>query len=543
MNDILDIGIPFRDLHFVMKDIQLYSTTLGRSDEYQTRTAGHRLLLITGGHGTLTTDNGLVRLQRGKCIHLSHEARTVMAQKSDEPLLYYMLTYSITRTAEEDVSSAACKQPSSLNGLFPDGEVKGLSFQLLEERMNELLSHAADWSPQVQMQRHFRFQSLMYLVLEHNVNQTGAENAKAAVERTIHYVQEHYQEVTHIEQLAQMANMSRRWYNILFKEITGQSPTDYLTGIRIRRAKELLHISGNRLYDIAREVGFSDEHYFSRRFKQSVGFSPRQYVMNRRHVGISVTYPELLYSIGVTPIAAPVGYDDFPSYLREPFANVMRLSCSNEPDYESIRIARPDFILAPVWKDQQNYEALSRIATTVLLPERDDWRDELRDMAEVLGKRKEAGYVIQNYESSIAAARERLHAMIQGESVVYMRITGDEAFVYGAQSSRGRMLHQELGLRTVQALQQEESALVMSMASLSALNADHIILHIDQHRRGTQEAYKQWIASGGWNELSSFKRKQIYPVGGMEWFNFSFSPLATCRAIEELIHRLEKEKR
>lgn len=541
MNNRLDTGIPFRDIHFVMNSIQLCRTTLGRMDRHQNRTALHMLLLITGGDGVLRRGNDHVRLSKGKCFSLTPQSTFTIAQEGDEPLVYYMLTFGAAcMRTENDVSSTVGMMSSDLQTLFPDGEILGLSFGLLEERMKELLRHAGELDARPQMHVHFRFQELVYLVLQQNVSQVGEEDAKAAVERTIQYIQEHYREVNPIGQLAQMANMSRRWYDYLFKEITGQSPTDYVTGLRIRRAKELLHLTSKRLYDIAREVGFQDEHYFSRRFKQTVGLSPRQYVMNRRHVGISVTYPELLYSIGVTPIAAPAGYGGFPSYLKEPFAHVMRLSPSNEPDYESIAIAKPDFILAPAWNDKQNYEALSRIATTVLLPEREDWRDELRDMADMLGRRREAERVIQHYVSNIESVGSQLQAMLQGESVLYMRLTGEEAVVYGTQSSRGKVIHQELGLQAVQALQQAESGFVLSMSSLSALNADHIILHIDQHIRGTRETYKQWATSEVWRNMSSYRRKQVYLVGGMEWFNFSFSPLATRRAMEKLVSRLKK---
>jgi ABC-type Fe3+-hydroxamate transport system substrate-binding protein len=294
----------------------------------------------------------------------------------------------------------------------------------------------------------------------------------------------------------------------------------------IRRAKELLHISSNRLSDIARQVGYQDEHYFSRRFKQTVGLSPRQYVTNRRHLGISVTYPELLYSLGVTPIAAPICHDSFPSYLTESFKNVMQMNDARWPDYETIRSLRPDLILAPAWKDEQNYEALSSIAPTVLLPEREDWRDELRDMADILGKRKEAEQVIQAYETKVAAAREQLCSIVGDESVVYLRVAKDETVVYGTHSSRGKMIHQELGLKSAKALLNVKTGVTLSKETLRTLNIDHIILHIDPQERRVQEMFEQWSRSDLWRELTAVKKKQIYPVGSREWYkgtyNFTF---------------------
>lgn len=537
MSQKIKKAIPFRDLHFAMNDIELCCITSDdmETETYHIKSVEHTLLLIVGGKGFLKIESSLVSLQKGHCIHLPPKTKATftLTQESGEPLQYYMLTFDMFYKVVGSINSSATDE------VFPHGVIKGLHFQLIEEKMKALLSHVNEQDARLLMQQHFHFQQLIYFMLEHN-NQERTENAKVAVERTIQYIQEHYQEVTHIEQLAQMANMSRRWYNSLFKDITGQNPTDYLTEVRIRRAKELLSMTNNRLFDIARAIGFQDEHYFSRRFKQTVGLSPRQYVLNRRHVGISVTYPELLYSIGITPIAAPIGHKDLPSYLKEPFANVMRLSCSNVPDYESIRIAKPDFILAPAWKDEHHYDTLSSIATTVLLPEREHWWEELRDMADVLGKGKEAERVIQRYEVNISVARDRLHKMIQGESVVYLRMIGDKAVVYGADSNRGKLIYQDLGLKAPQALQDVQSGTALSVGMLSALDADHIIFHIDHHIKGTQETYQQWTTSEEWQQLTSFKRSQLYSVGGMEWYNFSFSPLATSRAIEEIVHCLEK---
>ena len=174
-------------------------------------------LLIVGGKGFLKIESNLVPFHKGHCIHLSPKtkATVTVTQESGEPLQYYMLTFDMFCKVAGSINSSATDE------LFPHGVIKGLQFQLVEEKMKALLSHVNEQDARVLMQQHFHFQQLIYFMLEHN-NQERTENAKVAVERTIQYIQEHYQEVTHIEQLAQMANMSRRWYNSLFKDITGQ---------------------------------------------------------------------------------------------------------------------------------------------------------------------------------------------------------------------------------------------------------------------------------------------------------------------------------
>lgn len=145
MNNRLDTGIPFRDIHFVMNSIQLCRITLGRTDKHQTQTALHMLLLITGGSGVLRRENDHVRLRKGKCFSLPPQTTFTIAQEGDEPLVYYMLTFGAAcMGAENDVSSTVGMPSSDLQALLPDGEMTGLSFGLLEERMKELLRHAAE---------------------------------------------------------------------------------------------------------------------------------------------------------------------------------------------------------------------------------------------------------------------------------------------------------------------------------------------------------------------------------------------------------------
>ena len=64
-----------------------------------------------------------------------------------------------------------------------------------------------------------------------------------------------------------------------------------------------------------------------------------------------------------------------------------------DTNFEAILEANPDLIIAPAWWSKKDYDQLSAIAPTVLLPEREEWPDELQDIAKVLArKRKPSRY-------------------------------------------------------------------------------------------------------------------------------------------------------
>ena len=63
----------------------------------------------------------------------------------------------------------------------------------------------------------------------------------------------------------------------MFKEVTGKSYTEFITAVRIEKAKKMLTVTDMQVCDIAREVGYDDQNYFSRCFRKLEGVSPTKY--------------------------------------------------------------------------------------------------------------------------------------------------------------------------------------------------------------------------------------------------------------------------
>lgn len=102
-------------------------------------------------------------------------------------------------------------------------------------------------------------------LLEGSLHPEGGRFNLAAVRE---YIAEHYHEPLSIDQLAGMAGLRPKYFGELFKKTFGQSTLDYLTELRISRAKQYLQESDYLLREIAHKVGYSDEFYFSRKFKR-----------------------------------------------------------------------------------------------------------------------------------------------------------------------------------------------------------------------------------------------------------------------------------
>ena len=104
------------------------------------------------------------------------------------------------------------------------------------------------------------------------------ENAESPViTRAKDYICEHQSEKLSLGQVAKAVNMSAFYFCKMFKKITGVNFTDYLSRVRIEKAKNLLLNPNLRVSEIAFEVGFQSLTHFNRVFKKLLGQSPTDY--------------------------------------------------------------------------------------------------------------------------------------------------------------------------------------------------------------------------------------------------------------------------
>lgn len=114
-----------------------------------------------------------------------------------------------------------------------------------------------------------------------DINSLVESGQGQSMEQLIHsvkvYVEEHYRSGVTLNTMAAKLNMSPSQLSKLFLEYAGEHFSDYVTGLKVKKAKELLKGTDDRIYEIADYLGFSDAYYFSSWFKRTVGCSPTEY--------------------------------------------------------------------------------------------------------------------------------------------------------------------------------------------------------------------------------------------------------------------------
>lgn len=101
------------------------------------------------------------------------------------------------------------------------------------------------------------------------------------VRKAMRFIDEHFAENISVKDVADEVNVSESYFKSIFKKGSGYSYSEYLTRVRIEKAKELLHTTEKSVTEIAMDIGFHTPNSFSTLFRREVGVSPSQYKKGR----------------------------------------------------------------------------------------------------------------------------------------------------------------------------------------------------------------------------------------------------------------------
>lgn len=123
------------------------------------------------------------------------------------------------------------------------------------------------------------FVHILRVFIEKNKSTNGfiAAIQDERISRVLKEIHSSAQKDWHLEQLAQIAAMSRTSFANRFKSLTGETPFNYITQWRLLKAKELLEESNLTVGEIAEQVGYQSEAAFNRVFKKRISQTPLKF--------------------------------------------------------------------------------------------------------------------------------------------------------------------------------------------------------------------------------------------------------------------------
>lgn len=450
--------------------------------------------------------------------------------------------FALSPVCEFDVFSFQFRpeEPKLPIAAVPYGQVLELrSYAKAAELVQELLQPSCSDAMSLQFYyRYLRFQELLLTIIswhEQHSRQAAAaaDDAAIGIGRSIQYMNVHYSDALTVEQLADIAWIEPWKYPRLFKEATGKSPLQYLNDMRMDKAKQLLVTGEHRLSDIAQQIGFANEYYFSRRFKQTIGIAPGQYRRNQREQPriVAPYLEDFLVALGVMPIAqywhAKWGKQDYLQLSQTPVFDEMELVTAS---LHAIADSRPDLILLLDHYNDTLYKQCRRISHTCVLPEStNEWRMVLRRFGDFFGRGELAERIIVEYEAKAAEARVALRRKLRGETVAFLRVSADYVLMY-TDCGGGfavSVLYEDLGLQPYQLSGTEESSsgfgdgkmIALSVEQLEQLSADHLFVVFDKWHSGKPGEERMLLSSKVWQGLTAVRKRQVYEMDFLTWMN------------------------
>ncbi|MNO50820.1 HTH-type transcriptional activator Btr [compost metagenome] len=407
--------------------------------------------------------------------------------------------------------------------LFPEQEMLALN------DMKQVLSIGSEVSRKDQtcgqtlsFRTQIDFQELLYQLLKNSGQRS--RDAHSALEQAKQYIEAHYTEPLTVEQLAQTTEFSPKYFIDLYKKKYGKSALEYAAELRLQQAKRMMAHSGVRLRDVANQVGYADEFYFSRKFKKMIGVPPAVYMKSRRRK-LAVYTPALLgqlLPLSILPYAAALHPKWTEYYYRNYRAEIpVHISAyRSNRDWQAnlvlLRQTAADLILAAGELHAEERCELERIAPVYYPPAGiEDWRAQLLHLAQHLGESWQAEQWLAAYDWEVRTGKDQLQRQLGGESVAVVRMLGSRLYLHCNRGMAG-MLYRELELRPAYETGTELYDVPVTPAELADVPADYLLMLI-RRESNTLGEWDRLQNDPQWLKLPAVQRHHVHLLNSDPW--------------------------
>lgn len=522
----------FDELHFRWRGhgINIYDLSAAQAPF---ASATHELWLCQQGAGTILIDGHPCPIRKGQCLLFIPETRIEFVQGAGQTLHVHALSFEIS-------SNGSANPGAKELAAFGNRAVTVHPLSAFITMMDMLFGLKTSCNGLDKFKRNIVLQELLHAFLS-IASREEPIDSKNAVEQTMLYMQNHFQLPIKLSDLSAMACIGVRQYSHLFKQVAGCSPMDYLYRIRIEKAKKLLQTSSQDMFSVASQVGFRDEFYFSRRFKQQEGISPSVYVKNRQPRVIGLLYTSHLLALGVTPVGAPDYHLYQNDYVRLRLPDLQSFTWS-PIDLEAVGAMKPDIILGYEHMTKGEYEQFSQIAKVVRIPwQSHDVYEQLTSVSAVLDMRQAARSWLSAHQEKVGRARKWMRTHIDGQPTCAAIVVERNAFRVAGDRNIGHTLYRSLPFIPPPPVQRFIDDYDGSNAfseprpfeKLAEYDADWIFVMVNAQDPQAEESFSRLVETEQWQSLSAVCNDRVAILPYSKWW--MYSPLAVDGQLDDIL--------
>ncbi|MEK3729539.1 AraC family transcriptional regulator [Lysinibacillus sp. FSL W8-0953] len=493
-------------------------------------TSHHTMILFMDGCGTLTIDDIPYLVTKGKIFLIQPHSMIDLSDLTKQ-FHFYKITFTAFQLKHE--------YPSPYLGALFSDEVEYTVYPNTRFiRLTEDLYHLKPKSDY--LKQHGILYELLNLLFEHQLHVNYQLTMTKSVEETINYIHSYYQQPLTVKKLSELAHIAQWQYSAIFQTLTGKKPLDYITDLRLTNAKELLLQTNEPLKDIAQQVGFDDEYYFNRRFRQVIGIPPKQFARQYKQrtivkdwTGHEVVIPSSPHRIiyhgetfgdmlifDVQPIGGDKNsisksfYKNHVPYIQD-VAFPINLEKSSK--------LNPDLIIFTN-NDERQYQALSSIAPTITLNSWDSLEERIRLLGQWLSQQQRAENWLTRFKIQEQTMWQQLQTVVEpGETASVLTFDhGKRLYVMGCTGLSPALFHPD----GFQPHPQVKKLLQASMGykeipinHLPQYAGDRTFMLLSD-KPESQKATMELMQSDIWKSLTAVQNNHVYLVDATKW-NYS----------------------
>lgn len=387
-----------------------------------------------------------------------------------------------------------------------------------------------------------RFKSIIWELLSMLTESSKVDEMDEIIENMRNHLVKPYK----VCKLAAKANMNPTSFTRAFKKKVGISPKDFLIRERIRVAKELMvQNKGITIKEVALKIGMQDEFYFSRLFKQKVGYPPTVY-MKRAEERIAIVsqmfLQDHLLSLGIQPVAAPAyptiysTSGGIPRYLEKDLVGTRLLNAEKAFQPDEIMQTLPDRILKTTLHNGETQSVLlSHEQKVEHISFKANWNEYLREIARILRKESRVDNIEREIEILENTVRDQLCPLTKRGNWAVIWVRNNEIRLYGYKDhALLDLLYQKLGFNPHPNLP-KSGYKVISVEQLAYLQCDKLLI-LWSHERDVWKLAQ----SKEWKMMKAVKDNEVYFPNSKNWD--PWGPLGRKKMLIEFANTFQKSK-
>jgi AraC-like DNA-binding protein len=251
-------------------DIGYYPKARYHYRERSTGAEQHILIYCHEGAGSFTLQQRAYEVSAGDFFIIPAKSRHTYKADADNPWTIYWTHFK--GDAADDWVQQLMQYLDGPKGFVPDHEKTVMLFTEIYAQLE--MGYSVDHLMHSNM---CLWHYLSCFIYQDKSNAAPADTTDAAID----FMKKNVDQNLTLEQIAQAVNFSPSHFSLLFRKKTGFSPIEYFNHLKMQHACQYLLFTDKRVKEIALAVGISDQHYFSRIFKKTMGVSPQDYRLKR----------------------------------------------------------------------------------------------------------------------------------------------------------------------------------------------------------------------------------------------------------------------